>query len=207
MKEKKEVEDQKILLLKLIANFKTIHEDHKKHFQYLAELLNFNALDQLATKLHLIYRASEHNFSFSKFHKLADWKGATITLYRSRSKKLFGAYASIPWHSNGNSPAPGSFLFSLSHQTKHVIYQNSDKAMHGDSEHGPSFGEGYDLILDYTSGSEPHYSNLGGTYTLPDDVSYESDEAQSYLAGSKYFGLEEYEVFGLETKCWQGKNS
>ena len=185
---------------------KTVHQDHKKHFQYLVELLNFKNLGQLGTKLNLLYRGSEHNFSFTKFHKFSDWKGATLTIFRSRKKNLFGAYASIPWHSNGNSPAPGSFLFSLDKQTKHVIYQNADKAMYGDSEHGPSFGDGYDLILDYTTGSEPHYSNLGGTYTLPEGVTYESDAAQSYLAGSHYFGLEEYEVFGLETNCWQGRN-
>lgn len=76
--------------------------------------------------------------------------------------------------------------------------------MFGNSSHGPSFGIGNDLLLDHrATGSEPHSSNLGGTYSLPEGMTFQSDEAQSYLAGSLFFGLEEYEVFGLDTDCWQ----
>lgn len=204
LKEKEEREDEKNVLLRLIRMFKTIHQDHKKHFQYLAELLEYKTLNQLS-QLNLLFRASEHNFSATKFHKFCDWKGPTISIFRSRTKKLFGGYASIPWHSSGFSPAPGSFLFSLDKQTKHIIFQNEDKAMYGNRSHGPSFGDD-DLLLDYTNDVEPDYSNFGGTYSLPEGITFQSDEAQSYLAGSLFFGLEEYEVFGLETSCWQGRN-
>ena len=40
-----------------------------------------------------------------------------------------------------------------------------------------------------------NFTNLGSVYELPAGIVYGSNEAQSYLAGSKYFNLKELEVF------------
>ena len=181
---------------------KAIHVDHQKHFQYLAKLLKFKTTDQLANNLSFLFRASEHNFSCHKFHEFCDGKGPTITIVRSTSKHLFGGYASISWNSNGGgSSAPGSFLFSLDKQTMHTIYRNEKRAILGNSNDGPVFGggNGNDLVLsDQRYPKNPNWSHLGATYSLPEGVSIESTEARSYLAGDLNFGIEEYEVFGIE---------
>ena len=181
----------------LKTTFKSIHANYIKHFSYLADIFNFNSIEQLTNKLRLLYRASEHNFECSKFHQLCDGKGKTLVLIRSKSKNLFGGYSTISWHSNSAySSAPGSFLFSLDKQTKHTIYQNEGKAIYGNSSRGPDFG-GTDLYL-YNkchSNNSGSYSNLGNTYCLPPSISYNTNESQSYLAGSYQFEVEEYEVF------------
>ena len=185
-------------LIQLKSNIKTIHEDHEKHFKYLAKLLNFKTLNQLATKLHLLFRASEHNFSKNKFHELCDGKGPTITIVRSNHKKLFGGYSSISWFSSrGYSSSPGSYLFSLDKHTKHNLYKNQDEAIYGYKDRGPSFGYGWDLIICHSDNCI-NSSKLGWTYSLPESVVYGSNEADSYLAGSLTFETEEYEVFAVE---------
>lgn len=178
---------------------KTIREEHEKHFQYLAKLLKFKTTDQLANHLRLFFCASEHNFSAKKFHELCDGKGPTITIIRSTSKHLFGGYASISWNSNNScSSAPGSFLFSIDKQTMHTIYRNEDKAIGGFETSGLAFG-GSDLTLsDERYPKTPHWSDLGATYSLPEGISFQSTQARSYLAGAYEFGIEEYEVFGVE---------
>lgn len=197
--------------LKLIC--KTIHTNHTKHFEYLAKLLkhhkflanllSFNFSDGIETlpkKLCLLYRASEHNFSASKFHQLCDGKGPTLTIIRSTSKTLFGGYASKSWFSGDiYEAAPDSFLFSLDKETRHEIYQSEGKAMRGSQDWGPCFGGsifGGDLTLsDQCDCGSTSYSDLGQTYSLPKGVQLSSDAAQSYLGGP--FQVEEYEVFRI----------
>ena len=179
---------------------KTIDKDHEKHYNYLMSLLNLKSIDQLATKLHLLYRGSEHNFECSKFHQLCDGKGKTLVLIRSKTKNLFGGYATAAWHSNGSySPAPRSFLFSLDKQTQQPIYRYEGNAIYGSSSYGPIFGYGNDLRL-YSNchANTSSYSNLGSTYSLPNNISPNTNEAKSYLAGSTQFQVEEYEVFLMD---------
>ena len=189
-----------IALEKFKSITKTIDKDHEKHYNYLMTILNLNSIDQLTTKLHLLYRGSEHNFDCSKFHQLCDGKGKTLVLVRSTSKNLFGGYATKAWHSNNSlSSAPGSFLFSLDKQTIHTIYQNEQYAIQGQSSHGPIFGAGPDLVLSNNCHSKGSSTDLGGTYSLPPNISYDTNESQSYLAGSWHkFQVEEYEVFLID---------
>ena len=192
---------------------KTIHANHTKYFENLAKLLkhhrffanifgfNFSdGIEALPKKLSLLYRASEHNFSASKFHKICDGKGPTLTIIRSTSKTLFGGYASKSWFSgNRYETASDSFLFSLDKETRHEIYQNEGNAMRGSNDWGPCFRGsifGGDLtISDKCNCGSSSYSDLGQTYLLPKEIDSRSDTAQSYLGGSYPFQVEEYEVF------------
>ena len=99
---------QKIVLNELKSLTKTIEKDHEKHYNYLVSLLNFNSINELTNKLHLLYRGSEHNFDSSKFHQLCDGKGKTLVIVRAKTtKNLFGGYSTTAWHSNSSySPAP-----------------------------------------------------------------------------------------------------
>ena len=190
---------QQIALLQFKSTFKTIDKDHEKHSNYIMTLFNLYFLDQLIAKLHLLYRGSEHNFDGSKFYQLCDGKGKTLVLVRSTTKKLFGGYATTAWHSNKYSSAPGSFLFSLDQQTKHTIIKGNEvNAIYGDPSSSPIFGGGNygDLFLSKNCHSNKESrTDLGKTYSLPNYISFDTNESQSYLAGSYNFQVEEYEVF------------
>ena len=171
--EKEEEEEQDELEDKdevLQSKFQTIDFGYKKHYNYLAQLLNFNSTEELKTKLHLLFRASEHDFSASAFHRCCDNKGPTITIIRSTNKCIFGGFASESWFSNGGfAEAPGSFLFSLNKETKHEIYQNENCAIEGNRNWGPIFSD--DLYLPDICHVNYGHSSLGSTYTLPNSKS------------------------------------
>ena len=194
-------------LEKLISLFKSINTDYEKHFTYLANLLNINSLDELTSKFCLLYRGSENNFDANKFHELCDGKGPTLILVRSEKQKLFGGYSKTLWHSNNTfSKGSGSFLFSLSQQTKHELIQGREGyAIRGGKGNGPIFG-GYsngdrDLRISHScnqqNNGEKSFSNLGNSYCLPNNMTVDSIEANTYLSGSnnEFFKVEEYEVF------------
>ena len=196
--ELKELKEKELLKFKSIT--KTIDKDHEMHYNYLMTLLNLNPLDQLTNKLHLLYRGSEHNFDGPKFHQLCDGKEKTLVLVKSTTKNLFGGYVTTAWHSNNSlSSAPGSFLFSLDKQTKHKIYKNEGEAIYGHQSYGPIFGGGHDLVLFNNCHSNKKSStNLGHTYSPPNNISFDTYASQTYLAGSYLnFQVEEYEVFLL----------
>lgn len=192
--------NRKEIISSLKSNIQAIHEDHEKHFQYLADILGFKTINQLAKNIKRLFRASEANSLAEKFHELCDGKGPTIIIARSEYKKLFGGYASISWHTNGDSYAPGSFLFSLDKQTTHIIVKDEQNSIRGSSEYGPYFGVS-DLALSYKGylddETRPNWSDFGSTYSLPSGITFESNEAKSYLAGSYQFKVEEYEVFSV----------
>ena len=73
--------------------------------------------------------------------------------------------------------------------------KNSSRAIHNDPSYGPWFGNGDLIISDMAAYNINSSSNLGEAYSLPDGVTYGSDEAGNYLAGSRYFMPEEVEVF------------
>ena len=178
-----------ILKLKI----KTIVSDHEKHFNYLLTLLNFNSLEQLDKNLNLLYRGSENNFSSKTFHNLCDDKGPTLVLVRSSYDKLFGGYASESWHLKGWKSAPKSFVFSLDRQKKHS--NNDGNSIYGRLNFGPEFGN--DLVL-----TDECHINLLSHLELGKHYAYSlseigSKETQSMLAGSHYFKVVEYEVFGF----------
>ena len=60
------------------------------------------------------------------------------------------------------------------------------------------FGGGCDLrIYNDCNINTASYSNLGASYETPNGYTYESTEAQNYLAGSCNFTVSEIEVFKL----------
>ena len=69
-------------------------------------------------------------------------------------------------------------------------------AIYCHSEWGPSFGP--DIIINNNANTTMNsFSNLGHTYKHP-QYAYGSNEARTFLAGSKYFQLDEIEVFQKE---------
>ena len=178
--------------------FQTINSNHLKHYHYLAKLLNFNSIEDLSIKLKLLFRASEHNFSGPKFHEICDGMEPTLTIVRFTSQMIFGGYASKTWFKeNGKETAPGSFLFSLDKETRHDIYDKKEMVLNGYPEWGPFFS--FDLkIRNNCNANIDSKSDFGYTYSLPKGISYDSDQAKTYLADSYNFQVEEYEVFSCD---------
>jgi hypothetical protein len=58
------------------------------------------------------------------------------------------------------------------------------------------FGFGTDLyICDTCNKNDNSGSSLGGTYTMPPGIKFESNEAKIYLAGAHRFKVSEIEVY------------
>ena len=182
----------------MVEKFRTITSQRTKHYKYLAKILKFNSPQELISRLQLLFRASEHDFSASEFHKYCDNKGPTITIIKSYNKLIFGGYASQSWFSKGGfSKAPGSFLFSLNKETKHEIYQFQGYAIEGNKHWGPIFSN--DLYLSNNCYVNGGFGSLGYTYCKMSD-SHNLRKSISHLGGSSDFQVEDYEVFSLDRK-------
>lgn len=163
----------------------------------------------------LCYRASENSFDVKMYHQKCDGKGSWMVLVRSEEGTIFGGFSGesslkskdIKWNLS-----PNNFLFSFSHRTKHLPnnpQQFANMAYH-DSV-GPYFCN--DLFINdfanvkSTNYSRKIYSNiaasseLGSCYSLPKNIEYGSEAAQSFLGGDNggnSLTLKEYEVFLVE---------
>ena len=157
-------------------------------------------------KLTLLYRASQNQFSAKKFHDHCDSKGPNLTLIKSKTGRVFGAFSTTSWMHEENGhyySASGSFLFSVHGQKKFDLLNQFDSySIYSYFQYGPTFGSGYDIYLsDCCDRNSASYSNLGSSFKV-DRKMFERNswEARSYLANSYYFSVEEYEVFSIELK-------
>ena len=79
---------------------------------------------------------------------------------------------------------------------KMTVYRYQQNAMYCRYSFGPVFGLGGELAIDDNCNKNTNsFSNLGRGYKLPAGYIYGTVEAQSLLAGSLYFKVDEYEVF------------
>ena len=141
-------------------------------------------------------RASRDGWSGSDFHRDCDNKGSTLIIGRSTTGHVLGGYTNVNWDSSSEWRGKNgrSFLFSLTHNTKHP---NTDSNLEiYCSSFPPTFGGGLDLHISLNANTNTYsYSNLGSSYQPPAGSSYESDTARSHLAGSHHLQLVDYEVY------------
>ena len=150
---------------------------------------------------------SVEGYQAKYFHYTCGGKGPTLTLVRSEHDLVFGGFTSVPWTRNiAYSADPTSFIFSLSRNTLHYPYRNLECAVRHHSGCLPAFGGGFafnsdsDLFLaENCDKNRLSCCNLGETYSLSSigdgRVTYGSEEARKYLAGSFNFRVTELEVF------------
>ena len=104
---------------------------------------------------------------------------------------------------DGDTPAPGSFLFSLRNNDDLPPFkaslkdENSPFAIRRQPNKGPVFG--YDLIMIEHYGNILKYSfdDFGFTYQAPTGYDHGDTKTQSLLAGSIFFTPTEVEVLSL----------
>lgn len=140
---------------------------------------------------------------------------STVTLVRVKSRGsdnnedgVVGGFSSVPWggiHASTSGDdgtycaAPGSFLFMLKDgsgtgpghflpERWGVLEGHETEAVYGSPSFGPTFGYGYDLIINWNVRASTTFATLTHTYGIPDGARF------STLTGRP---VVELEVFGL----------
>ncbi|KAK8810488.1 hypothetical protein WA158_007063 [Blastocystis sp. Blastoise] len=160
-------------------------------------------------KWKLLFRASEHEYKASEFHRCCDNKGETVTIIKhighNNHINIFGGYTDQSWEYRPGSSKSFSkeFLFTLSNEhgippTKYD-YINSDRsyAIFCTSSNGPKFGGGYDIkISDQCYSNTDSYCNAH-SYSEVNTPQKSSLFVNTNNANSRNdFKVEDYEVWG-----------
>jgi hypothetical protein len=120
------------------------------------------------------------------------------------SSYIFGGFTAVSWESSTNGKCksgPNAFIFSLTNNDNKPLKmkihpKKRQYAIYCHFECGPTFG--IDLcIADNANTTMVSFSNLGFTYSHP-QYEYGTNEAQTFLAGSYQFQLDEIEVYQKE---------
>jgi hypothetical protein len=183
-----------------IEPFKSQILSSKQSFD-LIKLCEFSSNDSWS----LLYRATRDGFGGRDFHSKCDGHSNTLTIIKAKqSEFIFGGYTTVDWDSSGEWKSdPNAFIFSLTNKDNEPVKMNIDPNEHHhaiecNSEYGPSFG--WDIeIANNSNTTMNNYSNLGNTYSHP-QYAIGTDEANSFLAGSYKFQLDEIEVYKKEKK-------
>ena len=164
-------------------------------------------------KFHLLFRASENEYSAQKFHEKCDDQGATLTIIESNWGNLFGGYSSKSWKSDkGYIEDKDSFLFLIKSDNQSVANKlpmtlsciHSGSAIWNDEKEGPCFG-GHDICIqdkcinaisnDYQINyCRPHrYENPVVTNLCGGNVSREKNYGKAFM-----FEVVDYEVYSVQ---------
>lgn len=117
-----------------------------------------------------LYKATKETLSAAAFHDSCDNKGPTVSVVRAQNGTLAGGYASSAWSSAQNWVRDDdAFLFSnakdADRMTKFPIRPDYVQvALWHDSDEGPCFGTGHDLVI-FADGSSLTWSE---SYTAGD---------------------------------------
>jgi hypothetical protein len=144
----------------------------------------------IEVKLTLLFRASEHEFLASEFHRLCDRKGPTITLVRADNGRMAAAYNGVDWGRPwGRASNPQGFLASI---------VNDPGAIRGYSLQKYAATDGASVY------SHPHWGpDFGGSLFISNRCN-ENENSYSFrvnpksLFGVRDFRVLEYEVFHVE---------
>ena len=174
----------------------------------------------LSTKLsqirrfNLLFRASEHEYSASKFHEYCDNKPGTITIIKNNHGHIFGGYTSKSWTSqNRDIKDENAFLFLIRSDDKSIKHKcpllfevdknrrknNIKRAICCIAKHGPVFGSGRDIFIrDQCDRSSLNCSKKRGYIYPPEINSICGGNIASHTTnGENYFKVIDYEVFQI----------
>lgn len=174
----------------------------------LLKLTNF----PVNSGIKLLYQASRDGFSTVNFTQKCQNQSGTLTVVKvQNSSNIFGGYTRAAWATQqGYRNDSNAFLFSLVNQYNLptiLNVTNSWSAIYSGSGSQycmPFFGYGISnadlFIADQSNMNQNSFSNLGQSYRLPMSFAYGSAAAQSFLAGSFYFQVNEIEVYLITGK-------
>ena len=150
-----------------------------------------------------MYRGTRDGFEPHDFHSKCDGHSNTLTILKANgSEFVFGGFTSVSldsaiiWKSD-----PNAFLFSLTNKDNKPLKMKIDPNRHKYAIYcysvcGPTFGD--DIVIENNANTTmDSFSNLGRSYKHL-QYAFGTNEAQSFLAGSFWFQLDEIEVFQRE---------
>ncbi|KAK8809878.1 hypothetical protein WA158_000821 [Blastocystis sp. Blastoise] len=160
-------------------------------------------------KWKLLFRAREHNYSASEFHKYCDKKGETVTIIKHIGHddhiNIFGGYTNQDWDSSSYyKPYSKEFLFTLSneHGIPPIQYDytcsNRSFGIYCKSSYGPTFG-GHDIHI-----SDQCHSNTNSYCYAYSYSEVNTPQKYSLFVNTNNpnyenkFTVEEYEVWGRD---------
>ena len=151
-------------------------------------LVEYNA----KAKASRVYRGSQHGFAAASFHSQCDNKGATITIIKTNSNRIFGGFTKENWiHSAGWKNDPSAFLFSVDLGQKYPI-TTVTHAICCSSGYGPTFGGGHDICVhDNSNSNNSSYVNFHSYASHPKHANGQS----ALTDGEKNFQVSEIEVY------------
>ena len=169
----------------------------------LIKLCEFSPND----KWSLLYRGTRDGFGSDVFHSKCNGHSKTLTIFKAKeSSYIFGGFTSVSWESSAQGKYKSdanAFIFSLTNKDSKPVKIKIDPNQHEyaiccHSSFGPIFGSGHDILIANNSNTTmKSYSNLGDSYKHPQYV-HGTNEAESFLAGSYEFQLDEVEVYQKE---------
>jgi hypothetical protein len=165
----------------------------------LIKLCEFSPSD----KWSLLYCGTRDGFGSDDFHSKCDGHSNTLTVLKAKeSKFIFGGFSSVRWDSSNDFKSdPNAFIFSLTNKDNKPVkigLTQHEYAIYCDTRFGPTFGFVGDIrIANNANTTTNSYSKLGHSYRHP-QYKYRTTEADTFLAGSFKFKLDEIEVYHKE---------
>ncbi|KAJ5080654.1 e3 ubiquitin-protein ligase trim56-like [Anaeramoeba ignava] len=161
-----------------------------KDIEYVKKLQEWINDNDFFSKMKKGFSAKRDGFNSQNWHKAVDGKGKTLVIIKTKDNFIFGGFTQVGFkHSSGEYINDSSaFIFSLRNDKGDRIpakftCKEPQYAICSNLNYGPIFGNnGDDFRLE--SNLQPGYSNFGHSYNLPNGITYQSNEARSYLAGS-----------------------
>ena len=181
----------------LLTQFPASEILNRTQINELINLIGFDKFDQWK----LLYRATQHGFKSKDFHSKCDGSSKTLTIVRTTNGYVFGGYTEAQWDSSGSYKYDAkAFIFSLvnrEHTPVKINVRNENFAIFCDYNLGPTFGYLYNYrdtyhdfaIADESNLNEDSFTQLGFSYN------FNLVKSETFLAGSKYFRVENIEVF------------
>jgi hypothetical protein len=113
-----------------------------------------------------------------------------VTIIKTTSNSVFGGFTSALWKSDHDYGFDAhAFIFSSRRSgnpnKERFNITQPDYAKRSYYNNVPAFGHEHDIyVSENLNSNEKSYSNFGHGYQLPKYLTYDTDEAHSYLAGS-----------------------
>ncbi|KAJ5070784.1 pep-cterm sorting domain-containing protein [Anaeramoeba ignava] len=165
-----------------------------KDIEYVKKLQEWINDNDFFSKMKKGFSAKRDGFNSQNWHKAVDGKGKTLVIIKTKDNFIFGGFTQVGFKHSTNgelSNDSNAFIFSLRNdkgdripakftckEPQYAIYSHY-------TYNGPVFGygNGTDFCL-YSDFHQPGLSNFGSRYNLPNGITYDTNEAKSYLAGS-----------------------
>lgn len=107
----------------------------KSELNFILEQLNY------PRDMKLLYRASQHQFSISKFHQICDNEDNTFTIIKTEHGKHIGGFTPLKWKTkHGRDRTNKTFLLAINLKERLQHVNNGESAICYDEKLGPSFG-------------------------------------------------------------------